>query len=123
MGAESTLFLREAFDLLGKTTIRGVLYGITFSLYCLCARLLYLQLQAPDKRRRARFSLGYISFFFFCLTVDVAVDARVRQLAYINHVDDFPGGPLKYTNNPYDTISGVLAVIIEVSTTAIQVGH
>lgn len=66
MGTESRLSLFEALDLISSTTILGVFYGIVFSLYVLCGWSLYLKLQNPDKRRQAKFSLGYISVLFFC---------------------------------------------------------
>jgi len=128
MGAESSLFLDEAFDLISATTISGVFYGITFSLYCLCAWPLYFKLQKPDEQRRARLSLGYISLLFLCLTGGLVLGVRLNQLAYINHAD-FPGGPIGYeqtynsTTNTNYTIGGVLELTVEVLTMTIQVGH
>jgi hypothetical protein len=128
MGAESAVYLSKVLNLISGTTIIGVLYGITFTLYCLCAWSLYLQLKKPDNRRRARFSLGYISFLFFCATGAIGSSGRIIQLTYINHAN-FPGGPLGYeatynsTTISCFTIGGTLEVIIEVLTMAIQVGH
>lgn len=128
MGTENKVSLFEAFDLIGNTTIVGVLYGITFVLYCLCARPLYLKLQRrPEEGGRAWFSLGYISLLFLYTTILLAVNARVIQLAYIDH-PDFPGGPLGYeglASNPgissYSAVANILDLIVKVSTMAIQV--
>lgn len=130
MGTESTsafVFLLESFDLISCTTVLGAFYGITFSLYCLCARPLYLKLQNPEKRRQARFSFGYISFLFFCATSVFALNARIIQLAYVDHAD-FPGGPFAYEVSyssaitRYQATATVLNFIIQVLTMAIQVG-
>lgn len=127
MATKRTLFLDEALDLIGCTTILGVSYGITFSLYCPCAWSLYLKIQQPDKRYRAGFTLGYISLLFFCATAYLSMNVRVIQLAYINHAD-FPGGPLIYEGSsatmPYDGAAEILDFVIEVLIMAIQVsGH
>jgi hypothetical protein len=129
MGAptQHLLFLLEAFDIIGCTTILGALYGIAFMLYCLCARSLYLQLQEPDKRRQARFTIGYISLQLFCATAYTALNARGIQLAYIDHAD-FPGGPLIYeasnqpTLRPYMIAASILDLTLQTLTMAIQVG-
>lgn len=124
----ATLHTFEAFDLNSSTTVVGFLYGIIFTLYFLCTWSLYLELQRLDKRRQAKFSLGYISLLFVCATVLLAVNARMIQVAYLDH-PDFPGGPLYYefssnpTTNSYQAIGGILSLIIEVLTMAIQVGH
>lgn len=63
--AQNQALVLEAFDLISSTTILGVFYGVSFTLYCLCARSLYLHLQEVDKQRHARFAIGYISIVFF----------------------------------------------------------
>lgn len=126
MAAESTLFLSNI--LISSTVIHGIFYGVIFTLYVLCARSLYLELQKPDKQRQARFSLSYVSFLFFCATASLVVNTRSGQLVFINHTD-FPGGPLAYvglynpTTNLYWTLNSVLELIIEVFTMVIQVGR
>lgn len=126
--SQSGLFLDQALDLIGCTTILGGSYGVAFALYCLCARPLYLQLQEPDKRQRAGFTLGFISFLFICMTGVLALNSRVIQLAYINNAD-FPGGPVNYERSYhssldfYDISAGILNLIIEVSIMAIQVSR
>lgn len=125
---QSELLLLEAFDLISGTTVFGVIFGITFVLYCLCARSLYHQLQEPEKRRQAQFTLGYISFLLFCATGLLVLNTGITQLAYITHADS-PGGPLGYegsfrlTTNVYDIAGGILQLILEVSTVAIQVSY
>lgn len=127
MGHSGKLYFYEVFDVLSSTTILGVFYGITFSLYCLCARPLYLNLQNPGKRRHAMFSLGFISLLLFCATGCVAMNARIIQLAYVDHADS-PGGPYVYESlygsavRPYQTMDGVLELIIVVLTMSMQVG-
>lgn len=128
MGTRSSVFLFEAFDLIGSTTINGVLYGITFSLYCLCAWQLYLQLQKPDKRHQAKISLVYTSVLYVCATGVLALNARIIQLAYINYAN-LPGGSLGYeesissTPKSYRIPLNILNFVIEILTMAIQVRH
>lgn len=116
----------EVFNLISSTTILGVLYGATFVLYCLCAWSLYLKFQKSDKQRYAKFSFGYISFLFFCLTGLLALNSRMVQVVYINNAD-FPGGPLEYQRSynsitkSYLTAGSTLNFIVEVLTMAIQV--
>lgn len=125
MDPEST-FLSEVLDLATSIAVIGVLYGIAFSLYCFCAWSFFLQLQNPDKRRRAGFLLGYMSFLLSCLTGFLVLNVRMIQPAYTTRAN-FPGGPMTYqesfnsTVNSYITAAGVLGLIIEVSTMAIQV--
>lgn len=125
--SQSLLFFLETLDLIGSTTVLGALYGIAFTLYCLCVQSLYLQFREPDKRRQARFTIGYISFQFFCATAFLALNARAMQLAYIDHAD-FPGGPWIYENSnhptfrPYMTAGNTLDLTLQTLTMAIQVG-
>lgn len=126
--SQSELFLNEAFDLIGNTTIIGLFSGVVFVLYCLCAQSLYLQLQEPDKGRQARFTLGYITLIFFFTITVLALSARMAQLTYVEHAD-FPGGPINYeksynpTTNSYETTTAVFSLIVVVLTMAIQVGR
>lgn len=128
MAEESLLFLFETFDIITCTVAIGVLYGIAFTLYCLSAWPLYCQLQEPDKRRRARFTLGCISLLLLCATGILALNSRIIQLAYIDYAD-FLGGPpvfeLSHNSaiNPYDGANTVLDFIVEAVTMAIQVSH
>lgn len=126
MGTGRSVFDIEAFDLIGSTTILGVLYGVTFMLYSLCAWHLYLNLQKPDNQGRAKFSLGCISLLFFCTTAHLALNTRMTQMFYIDHAD-FPGGPLQYEQSydpaaiPYFGAVGILELIVEAMTMVIQV--
>lgn len=124
----TTELLYEAFDLLSSTTILGVLYGIAFTLYCHCARLLCLQLSNPGRRKQARFSLAYISLILICGTAYLALVARFMQLAYIDHAND-PGGPRGFkvsynsTTEIYGAAIGIFDLAVEVLTMAIQVSY
>ncbi len=128
--AQSKLFRYEAWDLIGSTTVHGTAYGIAFTLYCLCARSLYVQMTSdPNKRRQAKFTIGYITLLFLFMTVGLAMSSRMIQLAYIIHSDfpGNPGGPLAYEslhnlpNNAIHTVEGVLDLITKVSIMGIQV--
>ncbi len=122
----SLLLLLEAFDLISCTTVPGVVYGVTFMLFCLCARLLYLELQVPARRKEARFNLfnlGFISVQLCFATIYVALNARTIQLAYIDHAD-FPGGPVAYellANVPYVVAAGIFNLPLQTLKIAIQV--
>lgn len=121
-------FLIEALDLISNTTVLGVLHGIAFTLYCLCARPLYLQTREPDKRGQARFTLTYISLLLLCAMIYLILTVRMNQLAYINHAD-FPGGPFEYektynsTTESYEIAIGLFDMIVEALTMAIQVSR
>ncbi len=125
-GSQSYWLLWETFDLIGCTIIFAVFYGIVFTLYCLCAQPLYLQLRKPDQRRQTRFTLGYIFLLLFFATGLLALNTRMVQLAYINHAD-LPGGPLAFENERNSsTLSlsltgNILEFVIEVSMMAVQV--
>lgn len=125
--SQSLLFFLETLDLIGSTTFLGALYGIIFAVYCLCAQSLYLQLREPDKRRQARFTLGYISLQFVCVTAYVALNARAMQLVYVEHAD-FPGGPWIYENSndptltPYKIAASIIDLALQTLTMGIQVG-
>ncbi len=125
---QSELFLLETFDLISSTTILGAFYGIAFTLYCLCARLLYLQLRERNQQRQARFTLVIISLTLLCTTIYLALNARIIQLAYINH-SDFPGGPLAYETlknpviGPHARATGIIDMVVKVMMLAVQVSH
>jgi len=116
----------EVFDFNSSSAVVSFLYGIIFTLYCLCSWPLYHQLRIPDKRRQAKFSLGYITLLFACSTILVGLNIRMIQLAYLNH-SDFPGGPLlwEFSHDPFTSafqaIGGIVTLIIEGLTMAIQI--
>ncbi len=117
------LYLVKALDLISNTTILGVFYGIAFSLYCLCAQSLYIQLRDPDKRKQSRFTLGYISLLLFCTTGYLVACVRLRQVAYVNHAS-LPWGPLVYeaSSKSYMEATVIFDCALEVLTLGIQVG-
>ncbi len=126
--AMTSEILYETFDLTSSTTILGLLYGIAFTLYCLCSRLLCLQLSVPDKRKQARFNLVYISLVLICGTTYLALVTRFMQLAYINHAND-PEGPRGFkvsynsTTEIFGVGIGIFDLAVETLTMAIQVGY
>lgn len=114
MSTQITEFLGTLY-LIGGTTIPGVTYGITFALYCLCARSLYLQLQKPDqRRRRAMLTLGCISFLFLCVTALLALNTRFIQLFYVDHVDSSALGKFQTACNVIDLVVEALIMGIQV---------
>lgn len=123
--AHSLTIILETFDLISSTTILGTLYGIVFTLYCFCARTLYLQ---PDNRKQAVSTLSCISFLLLCATGYLAVNARIIQLVYIEHAD-YPGAPLNYeasidsTKEQYNILAGVFDLVLQTLTMAVQVSH
>ncbi len=125
--SRSGLLIIEYFDLISNTTLLGFFNGIAFTLYCLCARSLYLQLQDPDKRRQTRFTLTYITLVLFCATVVLASDVVAIPLAYIRHAD-FPGGPWAYESSHMlapkrlNIIGSTFNLVLAFLTMAIQVG-
>lgn len=124
--SQSKQFLSEGVDLLSATAILGFFYGLTFTLYCFCARQLYLQLQESDKKKQTRFILGYISLLLFLTTSYFILCAGTIEVSYVNHAN-FPGGPVEYegtfglVSNVYWTSTGVLNLVIDTLTMAIQV--
>ncbi len=122
---DTEITLSEALDLISSTTVTAGLYGLIFTLYCLCLCSLYPQLREPDHRGQVIFTMVYTSIIIFCLTIFLALNARIIQLAYINH-KDYPGGPMGYESSvlftqPIFLLSSSLSLIVEILTTAIQV--
>ncbi len=121
--SHSKLILIEDFDLISATTIQGCFYGISFALYCLCTRSLYLQLH---KWRQTKFTLTYITLVFFCSTVLLALNIGLMQVAYVRHAD-FPGGPWAYESShnlaprQLNMIGSTVGLVLAVLTMAIQV--
>ncbi|KXN84542.1 hypothetical protein AN958_12353 [Leucoagaricus sp. SymC.cos] len=96
MSTSSGSSLLNAVFLIGLTTINGTLYGIAFTLFCLCALSLYLQLRDPEHRRQTIFTLVHMSFIMAIGLINLAVDARGMQESFINHADDPEGGGFMY---------------------------
>ncbi|KAF9447204.1 hypothetical protein P691DRAFT_671935 [Macrolepiota fuliginosa MF-IS2] len=91
--AQAKSSLTEALDLIGSTTINGILCGMAFALYCLCAWSLYPQLRVPDQRKQAALTLIYTSLVILCELAIVALTTSVIRLVYIDHD---PGGLLNH---------------------------
>jgi hypothetical protein len=95
MGTSSRLLYAETVDLVSLTTIGAVLYGIVFTLYCLCTWASYFQLREPDRHRQAISSLVYTSLVMLCGLGVLATDTYYIQTSFINHAS-YPGGPQAY---------------------------
>lgn len=109
VGETSTDILNDAVNLV-STIICGFGYGIAFTLYCICARVLYSQLWLPGKQRRARFMLAYITIVTFCGGLYLASASRVAQLGYVDF-RNYPGGPYAYTLFIFSAPDSVLGVV------------
>lgn len=125
MGTFSRVLYAEAVDLISLTTIGAVLYGIVFALYCLCTWLSYFQLQEPDRRRQAIFSLVYTSLVMLCGLGVVATDTNYIQISFVNH-PGYPGGPEGYEGDvaqhqPLALLGSLLDTFTVFLTTAIPV--
>ncbi len=127
MSAETTgrILYFEAVDLISSTTIGAVLYGIVFALYCLCAWASFLQLQEPDRRRQAIFSLTHTSLVVLCGMGVVAVDTHFIKESYVDNAS-YPGGPQMYegsvaVHQPYSLLGSLLDTITVALTMAIPV--
>jgi hypothetical protein len=87
--------LSEAVSLFSGTTVVGALYTLAVVLYCLSARLSYLQLRNLDGKikRQTVLTFTVASLMMICATVDLALANIERQITYINY-GALPGGPL-----------------------------
>ncbi|KAF9444419.1 hypothetical protein P691DRAFT_837224 [Macrolepiota fuliginosa MF-IS2] len=85
MSNSEQVLLWENLDLIGSTTVNGMLYGIALSLYVLSAQSLYPQLKDPHRRGHTIFMLSYASLVMILGIILLALGARGAQLSYIDH--------------------------------------
>ncbi|KAF5344957.1 hypothetical protein D9756_011504 [Leucocoprinus leucothites] len=85
----------EAIDFVSTTTIQAIFYGIGFTLYCMCQRMLYRDFR---KGHRPRHTM--VLFFHSLLVLVVAstilvILTQTTLLAYLDH-NDSVGDPVLY---------------------------
>lgn len=88
----------EALDLICSTTVAGTLFGLTFTLYCLCAWSLYRQIKDSgqlSQRKRNVFTLGYMTAVMLCGFTLLFLNSFLARIVYIDHAD-YPGGPFNF---------------------------
>jgi hypothetical protein len=111
-------------ELVTPTTVDGTLYGIAFTLFCLYVHSLAPRLQDEDRKRQAKFMLGYSSIIMLCGLYVLIVNVWLVQDAYIKH-GNYPEGPYAYTlttyHKPLVIISTICQFALDTLTSAIQV--
>ncbi|XP_006455506.1 hypothetical protein AGABI2DRAFT_121424 [Agaricus bisporus var. bisporus H97] len=122
---QGPLLLVTQIELVAPTTVAGTLYGIGFTLFCLYAHALVPRFQDKDRKRQAKFMLGYTSVIMLCGTYNLVINAWITQDAYIKH-DDYPGGPYLYVlsttqSQPALAVALSCQVLILIMTSAIQI--
>jgi hypothetical protein len=63
---QGDLLLMNQLELVAPTTVAGTLYGIAFTLFCLYVHSLIPQLRNIDRKRHAKFMLGYSTVIMLC---------------------------------------------------------
>jgi hypothetical protein len=121
---EGDLLLTNQLELVTPTTVAGTLYGIAFTLFCLYVHSLFPRLRDGDRKRQARFMLGFSSIVMLCGLYILIGSTWVVQDAYIKH-NNYPDGPAFYEGSTYHT-AVIMAEfsyqwIVDTSTSAIQV--
>jgi hypothetical protein len=122
---QGDILLFNQLELVMPTTAPGTLYGIAFTLFCLYVHSLAPQLRDGDRKRQARFMLGYSIVIMLCGLYFLVSNAWVAQDAYIKH-RNYLGGPYSYVEasfltTPVIPVGLACTVIIAVLTSAIQV--
>ncbi|KAF9228397.1 hypothetical protein BS17DRAFT_773639 [Gyrodon lividus] len=77
----------NSVNLIGRTLISGVAYGIMFTIYTICSLALVRNIRMskhdPPLRRRSWCFLTYISAMFILGTLSMAANARGAQVSYV----------------------------------------
>ncbi|KAF7783431.1 hypothetical protein Agabi119p4_1455 [Agaricus bisporus var. burnettii] len=76
--------------------LRGVFYGIVFTLCCSCIHLLVSRQAKSSTPPRKRWLLAYVSFLLLLSTIVMVLGGIQNEEAYIFH-SDYPGGPATFT--------------------------
>ncbi|XP_006455141.1 hypothetical protein AGABI2DRAFT_180326 [Agaricus bisporus var. bisporus H97] len=87
---QESLLLGTQLELVVPTTVAGTLYGIAFTIFCCYVHSLVPHLQAGDRKRQAKFMLGYSSIIMLCGLYSLISNAWVTQDTYIMHAN-YPG--------------------------------
>ncbi|KAF7762320.1 hypothetical protein Agabi119p4_8913 [Agaricus bisporus var. burnettii] len=120
---EGELLLGTQLELVTPTTVAGTFYGIAFTLFCLYIDSLASQFRDEDRKRRAKFMLGYSSIIMLCGLYSLVSNAWITQDAYIKH-DNYPGGPYFYVlatfHAPVMIAAFTCQIVIDILTSAIQ---
>jgi hypothetical protein len=121
---EGRLLLVTQLELVIPTTVAGTLYGIAFTLFCLYVHSLSPRLRAGDRKRQARFMLGFSSIIMLCGLYILIANTWVVQDAYIKH-HNYPGGPYPYEASILHTAIIIVLIscwlVVDTLTSAIQV--
>ncbi|XP_006455507.1 hypothetical protein AGABI2DRAFT_145634 [Agaricus bisporus var. bisporus H97] len=120
---EGELLLGTQLELVTPTTVAGTFYGIVFTLFCLYVDSLAPQFRDEDRKRRAKFMLGYSSIIMLCGLYSLVSNAWITQDAYIKH-GNYPGGPYFYVlatfHAPVMIAAFTCQIVIDILTSAIQ---
>ncbi|EKM75863.1 hypothetical protein AGABI1DRAFT_131770 [Agaricus bisporus var. burnettii JB137-S8] len=121
---EGELLLGTQLELVTPTTVAGTFYGIAFTLFCLYVDSLASQFRDEDRKRRAKFMLGYSSIIMLCGLYSLVSNAWITQDAYIKH-GNYPGGPYFYVlatfHAPVMIAAFTCQIVIDILTSAIQI--
>jgi hypothetical protein len=121
---EGRLLLVTQLEFDTSTTVAGTLYGIAFTLFCIYVYSLSPRLRDEDRKRQARFMLGFSGVIMLCGLYSVIGNTWVTQDAYIKH-NNYPGGPYSYGDSTFHTAVMIALFlcqwVIDILTSAIQV--
>jgi hypothetical protein len=122
---QGDLLLLNQFQVVAPTTVGGTLYGIAFTLFCLYAHSLVVEIRNGDRKRQAKFMLVYSTVIMLCGLYNLVINAWMTQRTYIGHAN-YSGGPYAYKRLAYRitpvTVAGLSCqATVDVLTGAIQV--
>ncbi|KAF5343954.1 hypothetical protein D9756_011565 [Leucocoprinus leucothites] len=97
--AKAAVHQYKVIDLVSWTTIAGLFYGIGFTLYCMCLRILYRNLQRRDRQKHTIILLCHSLLVFVLTTIVIGVDTQLTVVKYFDHNDAIAVGSIGYENN------------------------
>jgi hypothetical protein len=71
--------------LVPSTTVEGTFFGIGFALYCMCAKLMFHDLQKGGRHLQPSLLLAYSSLIVLVTVINLANDAYGSVLLFIDH--------------------------------------
>jgi hypothetical protein len=100
-----------AVPLITSTTVVGVLYTLTFLLYCLCTRLFYFQIRGLDGKIKRLTVLAFIfaSIAMICATIDIVSLNLYSQ----GRLSDPPGVVVAVQGIPVTLLVDNMATLVE----------